>query len=302
MAPQFVAAAGGRPNLVIVGVSGGEFEVRGQVVAYNADTGAEVWGFFTTAPGTWGGDSWKTGAATLWNTPAVDPELGLLYFNTGNAAPDINGVRRIGQNLYSASIVALDIATGRVRWFFQQVHHDLWDYDSAQPVMLFPVARGGQALPALGECSKNGNYYILDRRTGQSIFPVQEVPVPTQPAWQHPWPTQPLSSVEPLTPLSIVPGTVDFSKLPKDIKIAPQYTPPQQQKLLISPGDDGGCEWPPAAFSPRTGFVYYGTRYEPSTYQTFPGNRSFLGSAFEEVIPGVTDFGLFGAPIPARAR
>jgi outer membrane protein assembly factor BamB len=111
-----------------------------------------------------------------------------------------------------------------------------------------------------------------------------------------------------LTPLTIIPGTVDASKLPKDVKIAPQYTPPQQQTFLISPGDDGGCEWPPASFSPRTGFVYYGTRYEPSTYHTFPSNKGpndeglFLGSAFEEKVPGVTRFGLFGATDTATGK
>jgi alcohol dehydrogenase (cytochrome c) len=172
MAPQFIPAANGRPSLVVVGVSGGEYQTRGQVVAYNAETGDEVWRFFTTAPGSWGDNSWKTGGATVWNTSAVDPALGLLYVSTGNAAPDLNGVRRIGDNLHSASIVALDVTTGHVRWEFQQVHHDLWDYDSAQPAMLFEVAAGGRTFPALGECSKNGNYYILDRRDGKPVFPV----------------------------------------------------------------------------------------------------------------------------------
>ena len=125
MAPQVV------DGLVIVGVSGGEFKVRGQVVAYDAETGKEVWRFSTTLPGSsWEGDSWKTGGATVWQTPAVDRKLGLLYLATGNAAPDVNGAHRKGSNLYSSSIVALELHTGRVRWHFQEVHHDLWDYDT----------------------------------------------------------------------------------------------------------------------------------------------------------------------------
>src|SRR5882724_8100596 len=296
MATQFVN------NLVIVGVSGGEFQVRGQVVAYNAETGAEVWRFFTTAKGTWGGDSWKHGGATLWNTPAVDPALGLIYINTGNPSPDLNGVRRIGQNLYATSIVALDLSTGHVRWFFQEVHHDLWDYDSAQPVLLFTLEKNGQTFPALGHCGKNGNYYILDRRNGQPLFDVDELPVPTKPAWQHPWPTQPVSSVEPLTPLGFVPGTIDLNKLPPGVTLAPQYTPPSRDTVLISPGDDGGAEWPPAGFSPRTKFIYYGTRYEPSTFVTAPNNTEGIGSAFEEKVPGVKAFGIFGATDTATGK
>jgi alcohol dehydrogenase (cytochrome c) len=218
-----------------------------------------------------------------------------VYITTGNAAPDINGVRRAGDNLFSASIVALDLKTGRPVWYFQETHHDLWDYDSTQPAVLFPVVTDGSVVPAIGHCSKNGNYYILDRRNGRPIFPVTEMPVPTTPAWQHPSPTQPVSSVEPLTPLTFVPGTIDLRKLPPGVQLAPQYTPPQQQEFLIVPGDDGGCEWAPAAFSPRTSFVYYGTRYEPSTFQTSPNNRSFLGSTFEEQVPGVKAFGIFGA-------
>jgi alcohol dehydrogenase (cytochrome c) len=284
------------------------------VIALNADNGVEVWRYFTTTPGpaatssTWAGTSWKTGGAPVWNTPAVDLELGRVYINTGNAAPDINGELRAGKNLNSSSIVALDLATGQQQWAFQQVHHDLWDYDSAQPTMLFTVMKSGQALPAVGECSKNGNYYILDRRSGTPIYPVTEVPVPTQPAWQNAWPTQPESSIEPLTPLTILPGTVDMSKLPPGIALGSRYSVPQQQTLLISPGDDGGCEWAPAAFSPRTGFVYYGTRYEPTTFHTFPGNQGpdggglFLGSAFGDAVPGVTDFGLFGATDTATGK
>lgn len=294
MAPQLAN------GLVIVALAGGEFLVRGQIIALEANTGNIAWRFFTTQHGTWGGNSWTTGGAMAWQNPSIDPDLGLLYTGTGNPSPDINGVRRNGDNLYSGSIVALDVATGQPRWYFQETHHDLWDYDSTMTTVLFPVQKDGQTIPALGHCSKNGNYYILDRRNGQPIYPVTEVPVPTTPAWQHPSPTQPVSSVEPLTPLTFVPGTIDFTKLPTGITLAPEYAPPQQQELLIVPGDDGGCEGIAQAYSPRTNFVYYGTRYEPTTFKTSPNNPPCsggicLGSTFEEVIPGVTDFGIFGA-------
>lgn len=296
MAPQFAN------GLVIVALSGGEFQVRGQVIALHADDGTLAWRFFTTEPGSWGGDSWKTGGAMVWQNPSIDPDLGLVYFGTGNAAPDVNGVKRIGNNLFSSSAVALDLMTGQVRWFFQETHHDLWDYDSTMTTVLFPVQRGGETIPALGHCSKNGDYFILDRRNGNPVFPVTEVPVPTSPAWQHASPTQPMSSVEPLTPLTFVPGTIDVSKLPAGFTLAPRYTVPQQQTFVIVPGDDGGCEGIAQGYSPRTKFVYYGTRYEPTTFHTSPNNKKptgglFLGSSFDELTPqeGVTNFGLYGA-------
>ena len=108
-------------------------------------------------------DSWKYGGAAIWQTPAVDPELGLIYFSTGNPGPDLNGGVRAGDNLFSASIVALDARTGQYRWHFQEVHHDIWDYDAPNPVVLFdardrrPHAQGTRAS------RQDGFTYILDR-------------------------------------------------------------------------------------------------------------------------------------------
>lgn len=298
-APQFV------DGLVIISPSGGEFEVRGQVIALDAKTGRQVWRFLTTQPQSFAGDSFRRGGAAVWNPPAIDPALGLIYIVTGNAAPDILGEDRAGDNLFATAIVALDLKTGRPRWHFQAVHHDIWDYDSAQPAVLFPLEKDGVKFEALGHCSKNGQYYILDRRTGEPIFPVTEVPVPSGPAFQNAAPTQPFSAVEPLTPLTFVrPTPTDFEGEP--ITLSPQYTPPDEVLRLIVPGDDGGCEWNPAAFSPRTKFIYYGTRYEPTLFQTRPGNRDliptplspvglFLGSSFINRVPGSNPFGLFGA-------
>lgn len=293
-APQFV------DGLVIISPSGGEFEVRGQVIALDAKTGRVVWRTFMTLPQSFARDSFKTGGAAVWNPPAIDQELGLIFVVTGNAAPNILGQDRAGDNLFATSIVALDLKTGRPKWHFQAVHHDIWDYDSAQPAVLFPLEKDGKSFKALGHCSKNGQYYILDRATGEPIFPVIEVPVPTGPAFQNAAPTQPFSAVEPLTPLTFVrPTPTEFDGEP--ITLSSQYTPPDEVLRLIVPGDEGGCEWNPAAFSPRTNFVYYGTRYEPTLFKTFPGNRGpnaaglFLGSSFINLVPGSNPFGLFGA-------
>ena len=287
-APQFV------DGLVIISLSGGEFEVRGQVFALNAETGRVGWQFFTTLEQSYAGDSFRRGGAAVWNPPAIDRELGLIYVVTGNAAPDILGEDRAGNNLLANSVVALDLRTGHERWHFQAVHHDIWDYDSGQPAVLFPLRRNGRDFKAIGHCSKNGQYYILDRTNGEPIFPVTEVAVPTTPSFQHPAPTQPFSAVEPLTPLTFVrPNDTGFPA-------RPQYTPPGEQVFVMVPGDDGGCEWNPAAFSPRTKFIYYGTRYEPTTFQTHSGNRTLinglhLGSTFVNRVPGSHPFGIFGA-------
>ena len=130
---------------VITGFTGGEYAVRGRISAYDANTGKEVWNFWTIpGPGeighaTWpqNNDAWKYGGAPVWQTPSVDPELGMIYFSTGNAGPDLNGAIRAGDNLFAASLVALDAATGEYRWHFQVVRHDIWDYDAPNPTMLF---------------------------------------------------------------------------------------------------------------------------------------------------------------------
>jgi len=287
-------------GLVIISLSGGEYEVRGQVFALKVSDGTVMWHFATTDPESYGApatDQFKRGGAAVWNPPAIDRELGLIYVVTGNAAPDILGQDRPGDNLFATSIVALNLGTGEPQWHFQEVHHDIWDYDSAQPPVLFPLTKGGKEFKALGHCSKNGQYYILDRTNGEPIFRVHEKKVPGGPDWQHAAPTQPFSDVEALTPLRIV--EANDTGFPE----RPQYTPPgtDDVEFVMAPGDDGGCEWNPAAFSPRTGFIYYGTRYEPTTFKTFKGNREplpnglHLGSTFTNRVPGSHPFGLFGA-------
>jgi PQQ-dependent dehydrogenase (methanol/ethanol family) len=289
-------------GLAIISLSGGEFEIRGQVFALRVSDGQVMWTFKTTDPKSYGApksDQFLRGGAAVWNPAAIDRDLKLVYVPTGNAAPDILGEDRPGDNLFATSIVALDLRTGEPRWHFQEVHHDIWDYDSAQPAVLFPLSKGGQTFQALGHCSKNGQYYILDRRNGKPIYPVVEVPVPQDPRFQHASKTQPFSvAVEPLTPLTFVrPNDTGFPAVP-------QYTPPGETEFVMVPGDDGGCEWGPAAFSPRTNFVYYGTRYEPTTFKTKSGNRDLiptptgdlhLGSRFTNKVPGSHPFGIFGA-------
>ena len=188
----------GAPLGTVVGLAG-KYGASGFLAAFDAQTGKRVWQWDTTQPG-WEGDfvektaygvplprdvahekadaaenkdAWKYGGGSMWNTPALDPALGLLYFGTGNPSPQATGVGRPGDNLWSVALVALDVKTGALRWGFQQVPHDLWGYDVASPAALFDVTIGGKSIPAVGEASKIGWYFVNDRRDGKLLFKSQ---------------------------------------------------------------------------------------------------------------------------------
>lgn len=284
MAPQFV------DGKVLVGSAGGEYRARGFIAAYDSATGKQRWRFFTTQPGTWGGAGWKHGGGTVWTTPEVDAKLRLVYVHTGNPAPDVNGAKRLGKNLYTSSIVALDADTGTMKWYFQEVHHDIWDYDAAQLGQLYSVTRDGRSIPAIGQAGKNGFYFILDRRSGKPIFPVREVPVATTPTWQQPYPTQPESGTR------LVPNAVTVNA--SGFQSAPMWTPPREQPLLEQPGaENSGPEWSPGAYSPRTRYAYIPSGgYSPWLYHASPAELNFYGSTgTAPAIPKIATYGLFNA-------
>jgi PQQ-dependent dehydrogenase (methanol/ethanol family) len=186
-------------GLVIIGASGGEFGARGFVDAYDVERGQRRWRFWTVpAPeegGWWGrwsartpdgdslprdlareradsakyADAWRRGGGGVWTTPAYDPESGLIFFGTGNPSPVVDGGSRPGDNLYTASLVALQAATGRLVWFYQVVPHDMWDFDAASAPILFSMPGGRDSVPVLAHASKVGWLYVLDRRTGRRV-------------------------------------------------------------------------------------------------------------------------------------
>ncbi|MGL4398163.1 MAG: PQQ-binding-like beta-propeller repeat protein, partial [Hyphomicrobium sp.] len=185
----------GAPLGAVVGVSG-RYGRPGFLAAYDAETGKEVWKFETTQKG-WEGefrthtqdgvplqrdlatekanlakysDAWKHGGGSIWHTPTVDTQTGILYFGVGNPSPQAADGTRPGDNLYTVALVALEAATGKMVWHFQQVPHDMWGYDVASPPTLFDVEIDGKKVPAVGEASKLGWYYVHDRRTGALLF------------------------------------------------------------------------------------------------------------------------------------
>jgi len=226
---------------VIVGTAGGDMGIRGHISAFDAKTGKEVWRFYTIpAPGepgndTWSGESWRVGGAAVWNAAAYDPETNLGFWGTGNPAPDWDGSTRLGDNLYSNSVVALDVDTGKLEWYYQFTPHDELDYDSTQVPVLADISWRGTPRKVMLWANRNGILYVLDRVTGKLLF--------GKPYVNHNW----WAGFDATGRLLRVPG-MDIDKEPK----------------LFRPHVHGAINWAPPSFSPRTG-LYYASHWEDSS-------------------------------------
>src|SRR6185295_2021200 len=188
-------------------------------------------------------DTWKGGVrhgGGLWATPSIDVEAGTVNLTIANPSPDQDGSARKGINLFTNSFVTLDLKTGKMKWYFQQVHHDLWDYDASQQPILFDMRIGGRTVHASAAGNKNGYIYILDRETGKPINPIVETPVPTKTEipGEEVWPTQPIphtAAGKPMIPTA--PQVVErplfpqFEKYPK----LPFYSPPMRDGAVHAP-------------------------------------------------------------------
>ncbi len=246
-------------GMVITGFAGAEYASRGRVKAFSAKDGKLLWTFYTVpGPGevghdTWpkGSDAWKYGGGTVWQTPAVDPEQGLIFFSTGNAGPDLNGAVRKGDNLFTSSIVAIEAKTGKYRWHFQQVHHDIWDFDGPSPVVLFDLELNGKMRKGLAEISKTGWVYILDRTNGKPLVGIEERPVMQEPR-QATAATQPFPRGD-----SVIPHSIDIPpagyELINDGQI---FTPFWDKPVVSKPNGLGGTNWPPSSYDPRSGHLF----------------------------------------------
>jgi alcohol dehydrogenase (cytochrome c) len=218
-------------NMVIVGSSGGEFGVRGHLDAFNLDSGEHAWRCYTVPkpgePGseTWpaDGEAWARGGANCWVTGTFDPETNLLYVGTGNPAPDFDGEVREGDNLYTDSIIAVDVDSGQIRWHYQCTPHDVWDYDSIAECILFEAE--GRKL--LGHFDKNGYFFVLDRTNGELV---RVTPFVDRITWGE-----------------ITPGGQVTRKV---------YPDKEGEPVHFYPGPAGAKEWTHAAYSPRTELFY----------------------------------------------
>jgi alcohol dehydrogenase (cytochrome c) len=232
---------------VIIGTAGGDMGIRGHISAFDAKTGREVWRFYTIpAPGepgneTWSGDSWRTGGAAVWNAAAYDPETNLAFWGTGNPAPDWDGSVRLGDNLYSNSVVALDVDTGELKWHYQFTPHDELDYDSTQVPVLADIDWRGTPRKVMLWANRNGILYVLDRVTGEFLH--------GKPYVKHNW----WAGFDANGRLQRLPG-MEIDKEPK----------------LFYPHVHGAINWAPTAFSPRTG-LYYVSHWENSSIVAMEG-------------------------------
>ena len=234
-------------------------EPSGVVRAYDVVTGAFTWAWDMGRPGVHSepasGEHYTRGTPNVWSVMSFDEELGLIYAPTGNSTPDYFGAQRIeASEKYASSVVALEVATGDVRWSFQTVHHDIWDYDvPSQPVLIDLPQQDGSVVPALVQPTKRGELFVLDRRDGKPLSEVKELPVPQQPVPEdHVTPTQPFSVGMPnfrpdlteadmwgLTPLDQLWCRIEFRKL----RYEGHFTPPTVGGTLQFPGNAGGFNW-----------------------------------------------------------
>ena len=264
-------------DLVISGAAVPEYPSkgpRGVVRAFDVRSGKLVWTFHTIPqPGevgheTWQEDAWRdrTGA-NVWSILSVDTERGLVFLPVGSASYDFYGADRKGMDLFANSLVALDAATGRLAWYYQMVHHDIWDYDMpAQPVLI-TVRRDGKEIPAVAQVTKMGFVFILERLTGKPLFPVEERRVPeSNVPGEAAWPTQPFPSKPPPLVRQTF-SEADLSEVTKDshqycaglahsLKTRGMYTPYGLELTLVMPGTLGGGNWSGASFEEASGYLF----------------------------------------------
>lgn len=272
-------------NSVIVGGAGGEYGVRGSVTAYSLSDGSMKWRWYssnaTDWPGKWSAttpdgvdlhrdldaekaayekykDAWKVSGGATWMTPAADPKTNTIFIATGNPSPDLYGDKRPGDNLYTDCIVALDASSGKMKWYYQEVPHDVWDLDVVSPAVLFDtVDASGKKVAAVGEAGKTGWFYVLNRATGKLIRKSK----------------------------NFVPQENMFAQ-------------PTAAGIRMLPGANGGSEWSPVSFDPTMHLAMISALHQPMLYSTKPQEHDsgalWLGSAFAG-IPTEKQYGLLSA-------
>ena len=253
----------------------------GDIRAYDVHTGQMRWTFHTIPhPGeagyeTWPPEAWKVnGGANAWAGLSVDPKLGMIFAATGSASFDFYGANRKGDNLFADCVIALDARTGKRVWHFQGVKHDLWDLDFPAAPSLVTVIRNGQKVDAVAQIAKTGFVFVLDRKTGTPLFPVEykQVPASTldgeQAAETQPYPVKPPPFTRQIFTEDMVTNRTPEAHAAvlgwlRKLDSKGMFTPPSLRGTVLMPGTDGGGEWGGAAFDPETGLLYVNSNEQP---------------------------------------
>jgi quinoprotein glucose dehydrogenase len=265
----------------------------GHIRAFDVHTGRRRWIFHTVPrPGEFGYDTWSkdaykiSGGANAWAGLTVDATRGMVFAATGSASFDFYGVTRHGDNLFADCVLALDARTGRRIWHFQGVRHDVWDWDFPAPPSLVTVTRNGRAVDAVAQITKYGYVYVLDRKTGAPLFPIEYRKVPASDvdgerlAETQPYPVKPppftrqgltADMLTTRTPEAHAAVLAQFGRLSTGF-----YAPPSLRGTIVFPGFDGGAEWGGAAFDPDTGLLYVNANEMPWIVKLIPNNDTSL--------------------------
>jgi quinoprotein glucose dehydrogenase len=279
----------------------------GDVRAYDVRTGRLRWTFRVipreddaSALATWEEGSWRyTGAANVWAPMSADEELGYVYLPTSSATNDMFGGHRLGDNLYSSSIVCVEAATGRRVWHYQTIHHDLFDYDNPAAPILADITVEGRRIKAVVQVTKQSFAFVLDRVTGKPVWPIEERPVPasTVPR-ERASPTQPFPTRPPafdrqgITEDDLIDFTPELREealaIFRQYRTGPMFTPPSvvdpspngTKGTIQLPGSIGGADWTGAAFDPETGMLYVPSMTNPFVANLLPGDPSETDLAY----------------------
>jgi quinoprotein glucose dehydrogenase len=262
----------------------------GVVRAYDARSGELLWYWDPVPPGEeaaktqQGEPEYRRGTSNVWSIISVDEQRDLVFLPTGNTSTDFYGGLRDNMDYYSSSVVALRGSTGELVWHFQMVHHDVWDYDTPAQPTLFEFQRGGESIPALAQPTKMGHLFLLNRETGEPLFPVEERPVPQDPvAGDYLSPTQPF----PTAPPPLHPHRLDAEdawgltfwdrggcrETIEGLRNEGIFTPPSLQGTLFYPSDFGGNNWDSPAIDPRQNIAVLNSRFVPSILKLVPRDQ-----------------------------